>query len=439
MLFDKLKSNNRIPLHMPGHKRNIGLLGDNLPYDIDITEIEGFDNLHVSTGIIKNIQDKLKKIYHSDYSFALVNGSTVGILAGIMSIVNKDDNVLISRNCHKSVYNAIELAKAKASYIEPSYDEYGISQDITLEQIQEKINKNIKLIVITSPTYEGVKSDVNNICKLAHENNIPVLIDAAHGAHFFDEYTCADIVITSLHKTLPALTQCAVANIYGDLVDSKAFQIKLSMLETSSPSYVLLTSIDECAHFILNNKNQFKRYYENLDNFYNIELTHLKLLKYDDCGKLVVFTGNTNVTGLELSDILRTKYNIEVEMAVKNYIVAMTSVCDTEENFKAFKNALIEIDGNLLNKNFYFNILPGLPNKVREAHESKKITYYSLEKSLGKLSAEYIWVYPPGVPIIVPGEIISKKIINYLLDAIENNINIQSTYGEIPEKIYCQD
>lgn len=439
MLFDKLKSNNRIPLHMPGHKRNTELLGDKLPYDIDITEIDGFDNLHAPSGVIKEIHDKLKKIYHSKYSFALVNGSTVGILAAVLSVVKSGDTVLLARNCHKSVYNAIELAKAKAVYIEPSYDEYVIARGITAKQVKEKLNSEIKLIIITSPTYEGVKSDINGICKLAHENNIPVLVDAAHGAHFFDEYTCADIVITSLHKTLPALTQCAAANIYGDSVSFKEFQIKLSMLETSSPSYVLLTSIDECADFILNNKTQFQKFSEIFDDFYNIELNRLKLLKYDDRGKLVVFTGNSNLTGLQLSDVLRAEYNIEVEMSAKNYIVAMTSVCDSEENFTLFKNALLEIDRNLSVKSFCLNALPHLPAKVKDAHDVQKNTCYPLYESVGKVSAEYIWAYPPGVPIVVPGEIITKDIINYILDSIENNVNIQSTYGEIPEKIYCQD
>ena len=439
MLFDKLKSNNRIPLHMPGHKRNTGLLSDKLPYDIDITEIEGFDNLHAPFGVIKEIQDKLSKIYHSTHSYALVNGSTVGILAGIMSVVNEGDTVLLARNCHKSVYNAIELVRAKAVYIEPSYDGYGIARGITSKQIREKLNGEIKLIVITSPTYEGAKSDINGICRLAHKQNIPVLVDAAHGAHFFDEYTCADIVITSLHKTLPALTQCAAANIYGSLVDYRAFQIKLSMLETSSPSYVLLTSIDECVDFILNNRGQFEQYSNILDNFYSIELKKLKLLEYDDRGKLVIFTGNTNLTGFSLANLLRTKYNIEIEMAAKDYIVAMTSVCDTEENLTLFKKALIEIDRNLKSEDFCVNTPPQSPTKVRDAYKVEKNTHYTLKKSVGKVSAEYIWAYPPGVPIVVPGEIISNAIVDYLTESIEESINVQSTYGEIPEKIYCQD
>ncbi|MCH5298270.1 MAG: aminotransferase class I/II-fold pyridoxal phosphate-dependent enzyme [Ruminococcus sp.] len=439
MLFDKLKSNNRIPLHMPGHKRNIKLLGNNLPYEIDITEIEGFDNLHAPTGVIKKVQDKLGKIYRSNHSYALINGSTVGILAGVLSIVKENDTVLLARNCHKSVYNAIELAKANAVYIEPRYDEYGIALGVTTEQVKEKLSDEIKLIVITSPSYEGVKSDLYGICKLAHKNNIPVLIDAAHGAHFFDEYTCADIVITSLHKTLPALTQCAAANIYGDLVDYKEFQIKLSMLETSSPSYVLMTSIDECADFILNNKVQFGQYNNILDKFYNIKLKYLKLLKYDDRGKLVIFTGNTNLTGFALADLLRNDYNIEIEMTSKDYIVAMTSVCDTEENLIYFKNALVEIDRNLNASEFYSNITLQLPVKAKASYEIEKKAYYPLDKSVGKVSAEYIWAYPPGVPIVVPGEIISMDIVDYVKKSIENSVNIQSTYGEIPEKIYCQD
>ena len=437
MIYDKIKALNKIPLHVPGHKRNTAFLGNKLPYDIDITEIEGFDNLHYPKGILSELNQKINSLYSAKSSYALVNGSTVGILAAIFSTVNEGDKVLIARNCHKSVYNALQIAKASAEYILPEFDEYGIAKGISSEQVKQKLTNDIKLIVITSPTYEGVESDVESICKLAHKHNIPVLVDAAHGAHLFKNYHCSDIVIRSLHKTLPALTQCAASNIYGDLIDCKKFEIALSVFETSSPSYVLLSSIDECIDFINNNQNAFKDYYALLNDFYGIKLKHLKILKYDDLGKIIVFTGYSNISGFELADLLRNKYNIEIEMAAPDYIVAVTSICDTKNTFDSFKSALQAIDIQLDKNDFSLNIPAYIPQKRCDScNAGKESEAKSLDECFGRVSSEYIWAYPPGIPLIVPGEIFDKKLIEYLKT---NSIcNFQSTFGEFPEKIYCE-
>ena len=249
-----------LPMHMPGHKRNIKLLGEKLPYRIDITEIDGFDDLHHPEGIIKEIEEKAKKIYKSNKSFILVNGSTCGILAGIRSVVNYGDKVLVARNSHKSVYNAIEINCLNPIYVLPKIDKYGINKNIKaddIENILEK-NKDIKLVIITSPTYEGVLSDVKSIVNIAHKYKVPVLVDEAHGAHLsfmensnFEALNCgADIVIQSLHKTLPALTGTAILHIKGDLVKEEDVRRELSIFETSSPSYILMSSIDECLSLI---------------------------------------------------------------------------------------------------------------------------------------------------------------------------------------------
>ena len=377
MLYDEIKSNTKLPFHMPGHKRNTQMLGNDLPYDIDITEIKGFDNLHSPDGILLELNNKINKLYNAKQSYALVNGSTVGILAAISSVVSEGDTVLMARNCHKSVYNAVETAKAKAEYILPEYDEYGIAKGITAKQIENKLNNNIKLVVITSPTYEGVESEVGLICESAHKRGIPVLIDAAHGAHLFDHYHNADIVIRSLHKTLPALTQCAAANIYSDLVDCKKFEIKLSMFETSSPSYVLLSSIDKCVEFV--SDKIFDDYYSKLNDFYSIRLNNLKILKYDDICKIVVFTGLTNITGYELADKLRD-YNIEPEMASRDYIIAISTICDSKENLNELKTVLETIDKTLSKREYTPNTITQLPKKAFNSFElSNNISAYDFE------------------------------------------------------------
>lgn len=443
MLFDKLKKNNKIPFHMPGHKRNTKLLGDKLQFDIDVTEICGFDNLHNPQNIILNIENKIKNLYSSKHSFLLINGSTCGILAAVNSVVKEGDKVLVARNCHQSVYNAIELSKGKSIYINPTYDEYGIAREITAEDVNIaiEVNSDIKLIIITSPTYEGVISDVSKIADIAHQYDIPVLVDSAHGAHFFNK-TKADITIMSLHKTLPALTQCAVAHINSNLIDIDEFRHKLSVFETSSPSYILMSSIENCVDFVNNNKNLFDIYYNKLNEFYKItnSLKNLKVLRYDDCGKLIIFTGNSNINGHQLSNVLRDDYNIEIEMAQNSYILAMTSFCDDFNNYLYFAKSLLEIDSRLkyvehTSEIYNFN----LPVKYFEAHQiSKSDEIFNISDCLGKVSCEYVWAYPPGIPLLVPGEYINEDILKVFNEFALNNIDIHSTYSNMPNKLMCK-
>ena len=434
MLYDKLKNNKRLPFHMPGHKRNIKLLGNKFPYDIDITEIDGFDNLHSPDSIIKEIEDKAKEKYECDNSFILVNGSTVGILAGILATVKQGNTVLIARNCHKSVYNGIELAGAKAEYILPEVDEYGILKAVEPDALEDKIRLfNPKLVVITSPTYEGVNSDIEKLSEITHKYNIPLMLDAAHGAHYVGYAKYADITVMSLHKTMPALTQCALAHVNGHLVNPEEYRIKLSMLETSSPSYILMSSVEECLDIKLDYRTfNNKRYLLFVECK---KLSHLKLIDYD-ISKLVVFCGYSNISGVKLAEKLRNEYSIEAEMAAKNYVVLILTACDDFKNYKLLKNALFQIDNNLKSEEYISDKLPQLPQKSTKKIENKKLLNF--DAASGNVCAEYIWAYPPGIPIIVPGEIISEEILSYINDSLKSGVNIQSTYSSLPEKIYCQ-
>ena len=466
--LEKYFNENYLPMHMPGHKRNIKLLGEKLPYKIDITEIEGFDDLHHPEGIIKEIEEKAKKIYKSKKSFILVNGSTCGILAGIRSVVNYGDKVLVARNSHKSVYNAIEVNCLNPIYVLPKIDKYGINKNVEANDIKKILekNKDIKLVIITSPTYEGVLSDIKAIVNIAHKYKVPVLVDEAHGAHLkfmensnFEALNCgADIVIQSLHKTLPALTGTAILHIKGDLVKEEDVRRELSIFETSSPSYILMSSIDECLSLIESNgKKLFLDYQENLKYFYN-EAKALKKLKVlgnellnnnnkknieeiekslYDFGKIVVITKNTNITGKELSDILRKDYKIEVEMASTYYIIAMTSICDNKESFERLLNALKEIDLKLKkvvedNSASYEIQLPKKEMKINEALNSKKFMLENYKNLEGKISKEYIFAYPPGIPIITPGEVFDKNIINIIEKYMKANIELRSTFDKFP-------
>ncbi|MBR5809679.1 MAG: aminotransferase class I/II-fold pyridoxal phosphate-dependent enzyme, partial [Clostridia bacterium] len=250
MIIDKLSGNKKIPMHMPGHKRNTALAPylKRLGADLDITEIDGFDNLHAPCGIIYESMQKAATLRNAKSAFYLVGGTTAGILASVSAVIDDADKVIVARNCHKSVYNALELKNAETVFVMPEIDEgTGISGSILPCDIEKAIKENpdAKLVILTSPTYEGVTSDIKAICRLAHSYNIPVLVDGAHGAHlgFTDDFLPdnisqgADISVESLHKTLPSLTQTAVCYVNGDLVDSKRIADRLSVFQSSSPSY----------------------------------------------------------------------------------------------------------------------------------------------------------------------------------------------------------
>lgn len=455
--LEKYHQKNYCPLHMPGHKRNIELLGNKLPYHIDITEIDGFDDLHHPEGLIKEIEDKAKRIYQSERSFILVNGSTCGILAGIRSAVKPHDKILVARNCHKSVYHAIELNFLESIYLMPEINEAGIETCINLEKIKSILEKepNIKLIVLTSPTYEGMISNIKEIVQVAHTYGIPVLVDEAHGAHLtydeqLKEYEAlnagADIVIQSLHKTLPAITQTAIMHIQGDFVEEVEVAKQLDVFETSSPSYILMSSVDECLT-VLEEKGEelFRRYKENLKEFYEEtkKLEKLKILgnmlnqaQVYDRGKIVVITSKTDITGKQLANMLRKEYKIEVEMANINYIIAMTSICDTKENFERLLEALKEIDQKITKKEkkeiSYKLELPKKERSIYDAIQSQKAEWIDFRKAEGKIAKEYMWIYPPGIPMIVPGEVINKEVIEKWEKIVDADIEVRTTNEKFP-------
>lgn len=466
MLYDKLKSykdSGIYPFHMPGHKRNDIANDGLLPYNIDLTEIDGFDNLHNAVGCIREIEKKAEKLYDVNRAFLLVNGATVGILSSIRAMTNYGDKIIVSRNCHKSVYNAIELCGLNPEYILPEYDEnYGVFTSVSPQKLELLLNKNpdTKLVIITSPTYEGVASDIKTIADICHRYGVMLFVDEAHGAHFpfSDEFPSeavkcgADVAVVSLHKTLPSLTQTALL-LTDNSELSENLQENISVFETSSPSYILMSAIENCLDFISDRINDFEVYTNRLSDFYSEikSLKNLTVLYNDDkfiesCfdydfGKIVISTAKTNISGADLAKTLREKYKIETEMAYTDYVIAMTSVCDTDEGFIRLKNALFEIDNSLnackkTHFDYNFSEIP------KRNFNSYQINNFNAEKILfqnakGRVSLEYIWAYPPGIPLIVPGEIVTDKLIHQINILISNNIQINSTKNSMPEYIYA--
>lgn len=424
--------------HMPGHKRNQIRFGEGLPYGIDITEIEGFDDLHHADGIIKEAQQEAARLYGAEETKFLVNGSTAGILSAVLGCTKKGDQILVARNCHKSVYHAIFLNELEPVYLWPGFSrQFQLNTEISVSAVKAALTKHsrIKAVVIVSPTYDGVVSDIESIAEAVHERGIPLIVDEAHGAHFgfhpyFPENALkkgADVVIHSLHKTLPSLTQTALLHMRGEYIDKRRISSYLDMLQSSSPSYILMASIHECIRMLREEKEQlFEPYVRNLDTLRkNLQnLKHLKLVQTEhyDRSKLVISVRHTDMSGRELYRELLEKYHLQMEMAAGSYVLAMTSPGDTKEGFARLEQALFELDAAAkLRENVQEDDIAKLPENPVICTSTKaalcgakETTYLPVEKSEGMISLEYAYLYPPGCPMIVPGERISRECIKRL-------------------------
>lgn len=473
------------PFHMPGHKRRE--IPDGIPggfpdpYGIDITEIDGFDNLHHAEGILKDAMDEAAAIYGADRSWYLVNGSTCGILSAVFATTENGGKILTARNCHKAVYHAICLNRLEAEYLYPEeITEFGINGGIRAEDVRKALEKDamrcagnsgdvrgkitkIQAVLITSPTYEGVVSDIRAIADAAHEYGIPLIVDEAHGAHLEFADQChgfpksaleygADLVIQSLHKTLPSFTQTAILHVKGKLVDQDRVSRYLSMFQTSSPSYLFMAGMERCIRYMDGDgRNEMVRYEERLEHFMKrMEgLQVLEILDREICGKyrtvagwdpskIVVSTMRAeDFHGEELAETLRRKYHLEMEMTAPEYVIAMTSLMDTEEGFERLGTALLEIDGALRHcvepeqqkekgeskEKERCETPEGLESKL--SHPIRRMLICeamnadtertALQDMVGKVSAEFVYLYPPGIPIIAPGEVFTDAIVEKIV------------------------
>lgn len=427
------------PFHMPGHKRNMADVSD--CYQIDMTEVDGVDDLHDPDGPILEEQKKIAELYGADESYILVGGSTVGNLSAIYATACEGDKVLIPRNSHKSVYNALTLRHCNVSYIDAEINDDGIYEPVKVSDIREAVEKepDIKVVMITSPTYEGYHSDIKAISDLCHEKNLILIVDQAHGAHLgmHEEFKnssakYADITIMSLHKTLPALTQTAVLNIKGERVDSRKVREALDIFETSSPSYVLMNSVSECIDILESKRELFQQYVDNLNAFYH-ECEHLKHLalvtdesEKKDPGKIIISTKKTNISGVTLARMLREQYLIETELSSFTYVIAMTSIMDTRDGFERLAKALKEIDERLVDDVQKVPRTGIRPQKAMELYQAKsgRESLVKLTEAKSLVSSGMICIYPPGAPIVVPGEIITEEAIGLIETAQAEGLHI---------------
>ncbi|WP_300279751.1 aminotransferase class I/II-fold pyridoxal phosphate-dependent enzyme [Peptacetobacter sp.] len=452
-----------VSFHMPGHKN--GKLYEKLGYKekmeklykTDTTEIPGTDNLHSPNDIIKESLQKTEAIFDSGKTYYLINGSTCGIQTAIMSTCNPEDKLIMSRDSHQSAINGCILGDIKPIYIKADVDKKtNIQMGNSFKNIKKAIDENIdsKAILLTYPTYYGVTIDLEKVIKYAHEKNIIVIIDEAHGAHLGlssklpkTALSCgADIVIQSTHKTLPAFTQSSMMHISKNAIENNIVNIDriekiLKMTETSSPSYILMQSleiavdiyerygkelIEELYKNIINFKNELNHYKINIknklknENYKLEEIEFFNIYNKDDFTKIFISSLEVGLTGYELEEILRKNYNIQVELSNYCGVLMISTIGNDTNDFKKMKNALISIyeESNLkgrkkLNAINYPNISPKIIFNPREAFYKEKINV-KIEESIGKICGENIVPYPPGVCIIATGEIIQKEIIDYL-------------------------
>ena len=464
-------------------------------YGIDITEMDGFDDLHHAEGILRDAQQRANRLYGAEETFYLVNGSTCGVLASIMAVTERGGELLIARNCHRSVYHAAVLQELTLHYYYPLLlGGYGICDGVSAQAVKKLLEEypGCRAVVITSPTYEGIISDIKAIADVVHARDKILIVDEAHGAHFglnesmpAGAVACgADLVIHSLHKTLPSMTQTALLHVQGERVNRRKLRAYLRMLQTSSPSYVMMASMDSCIRYVERHGAERFRF---LRQQYEIFCQKMEACKYIsigkmtdvlkrgyyltawDIGKLVIFVRRTTMNGRELYDILREEFHLQMEMAAQNYVLAIMTIMDAEEGWQRLADALLAIDGRIevdnraagetehtsavdataeyvqtegiLIGDGYIHV-----DTVEAGFEPKSAAMIPadafrrereeipLTDAEGRIAADFVNLYPPGVPFLVPGEVIDRVVIERIEELLRSGLSLQGITPE--EKIY---
>ena len=487
------------PFHMPGHKRIMNPMEcssakNHSPgiYSLDITEIDDFDNLHDPQEILKAEMGRAAKLWGARKTWFSVNGSTCAMLVAISAAVPKGGRIHIERGCHMSVYHAAYLRELSLSYIDPNSEE---------AQAISEIPDGTDAVVITSPSYEGAVRDIRLWANVVHEKGALLIVDEAHGAHlgfhpYFPESAVrlgADLVAQSTHKTLPAMTQTALLHAASDRVDTRKVDFFFDIYETSSPSYVLMASITAAVHLLENERQElFDDYAKRLAKVRArlSSLTHFSLdggsmpevfgedQKRFDPGKLVIrikypdrchlYKGReVYPDGSWLYELLRLKYHLQMEMRAPDYVLAMTSIADTDEGFDRLAGAMEEIDRALTLTGDEGTRAEGAVGVGSSAGSAKKTqcretpeTNEGIKKGLalprcslpmfkacemkselvpprqaaGRIAADFVILYPPDAPLIVPGEEFSEDLICEILSYTERGFQI---IGADDNRVLC--
>ncbi len=464
------------PMHMPGHKRRIEIVpGCSVRYDF--TEVSGTDDLHHADGILKSAMERTSALVGSDRSWYLVNGSTCGNLAGASAVIPYEAEVIVARNCHRSVFHALELRHAKVHWLwPPAESETGIFESVRRADVERLLTAYPAscAVILTSPSYEGVVSDIRSIAALCHRHGIPLMVDEAHGAHFglvpglgFPDsaiHQGADLSVQSAHKTLLGMTQTALLHLRGSLVSESLLEEKLSIFETSSPSYPLMLSLAGCTELMQSDgRRLFTAWMKALRRFDDEirGLRHLRVLChgsdpmerhrfYDfDPGKLVILCRDTPWSGYELAEMMRRRFRYELEMAQPDYALAMTGPGDDFSELSHFARALCTLDreiteeqlkqkGNAGASLLYPAELPEDEAMPLWAAVEDAAELVPLDLAAGRTAAEYVYCYPPGIPLLVPGERITEGRLRRLQTAAARTDELRFSRSEnAPGALSC--
>jgi arginine/lysine/ornithine decarboxylase len=509
--LDDYIQGDKYPWHMPGHKRK-NVFGDDMwgaLYSRDFTEAKDLDDMHEPEGFIEDALGELAKVYGTYKTYMLVNGSTSGVMTAIHACCDRGDSVLVARNCHKSVYNAICMLDLNPEYIVPDFfkwrtnthtdreREYAteVMADVTHGDVirildeMEKEGRKPKAMILTSPTYEGVISDIKSIADELHRRGILLIVDEAQGAHFrfMPGYSTAmeagaDVVVESLHKTLPAMTQVSLLHLVNPELQERVERY-LKIFQTSSPSYIMMQNIEKAVAYCSGHPEKFLGYVEKLGKFRNActSLKNMGLLTPHisvkcgenicspvygyDVGRIVFYVRSNlaidldkikpgiypekteriqRFTGKLFADLLADEYNLVVEMALANYIICISSVVDSEEDYDKLLEAVTDIDsklellGNERNSSDELEYSEGNTpgsgkNKLDYSIDveirpgiawNMDYTWVGLEAAAGEVAADFVYAYPPGIPVLVPGERVNARLCDKIKRMLENEINV---------------
>lgn len=457
-----------IPFHVPGHKQGRGLkefteyVGPNV-MKIDLTCFEGTDNICNPLDTIKEAETLAAEAYGADYAHFLVNGTTSGIQAMIMTVCQPGDKIILPRNAHKSAIGGLILSGAQPIYVQPEISkEHGIALGVTPEKIREALalHPDAKAVFLVNPTYYGFTSNLAEIIEIAHSYDIPVLVDEAHGAHlpFHPELPPsamslgADMSAASTHKMAGSLTQSSLLLVREGLIDNKRVKAVLNLTQTTSPSYILLASIDVARKQMALYGKQLLDKTLLLANHLRTELSKLpgltligeEMLGNPGCygwdpTKVAVNVRALGLSGFEVEHILRHKYRIQVELADLYNVLFLVSVGDTDETINMLIEAMTDlVKSRPVQKITKFGLnLPKTPEFVVSPQTAfHSPTYHvELDEAEGEIAAEMIMAYPPGIPIICPGERITREIIEYVRLLKNEHCSLQGTEDQYINKI----
>lgn len=433
-----------VSFHMPGHKGSAifrkygyGEFLDNF-VDCDITEIPGADNLFQAEGIIMEAQKKYSRLYQVEHSYLQINGTSGGLIASILASVKPGRKLIMARNCHKSVFNALMLGGIQPVYAQPELiKEYGIMGAVTPEEIARCVRENpdADAVVLPSPNYYGICSDIEKIAEVAHSAGKVLIVDQAHGAHlkFFHKFgfgddmpkaaeDCgADLVINSIHKTLASLTQSAVLNLNSELVDRYVLEDKLQAIQSTSPSYILMSFLDINADLLTDHGPEaIGAWRRAIDHFYeraaDIEGLALMTAENMDMTKINLDMGALAIDGARLEQLLMER-GIFSELYTGDILMLMTGIGNTEEHMDRTLEALADIakagpDCEAADERRRRDYHVPEAGKLRAVPEDK--VFVPLDEAEGRICAGSIIPYPPGIPFVCPGEEITGDIVTYI-------------------------